>query len=50
MATTAGVGWTKDGQWLLTQAFDWLAMVNVTSREWILVPRTNGSYDISVQQ
>jgi hypothetical protein len=45
-----GVGWTKDGQWLLTQAFDWVAMVNVTSGEWIIVPGTRGTYSISVQE
>ncbi|MEO8563319.1 MAG: hypothetical protein ABI601_14640 [bacterium] len=45
-----GVGWTKDGKWLLTQAFDWIAMVNVTTGEWIHVPGTTGSYNISVAQ
>jgi WD40 repeat protein len=45
-----GVGWTKDGQWLLTQAFDWVAMVNVTSGEWVIIPGTRGSYSISVQE
>ena len=45
-----GVGWTKDGQWLITQAFDFVAMVNVSSGEWIIVPRTKGSFSITVQE
>ena len=45
-----GVGWTKDGRWLITQAFDWVAMVNVSTGEWIIVPGTRGSYSITVQE
>jgi hypothetical protein len=45
-----GVGWTKDGQWLLTQAGTQFAMANVNTREWITIPGTWGSYGIYVQE
>ena len=45
-----GVGWTKDGQWLLTQSATQFAMTNVSTRGWITIPGLWGSYGIRVQE